>query len=69
MGVGTALYAKGQDLSSVKNRYEDKNLSLDDMNALAASLGNLFGDRPVKAYVPEQSFDNGVLYINIVKKK
>lgn len=48
------------------SEYEGESLSLDQMKRIASLLTEQYGAGASKAYIPEQSFDENVLYINFV---
>ena len=58
-------YIEEKEISSLIKRYENKNLSLQDMKQLAAALTDKFTSRNLKAYIPKQSFAGRVMYINL----
>ena len=62
-------YVKEDELDSLTESYVNKTLSLYDMKELADAITQKFADKALKAYVPKQSFADGVMYINLVSEK
>lgn len=56
------------DIIRTTAEYEGKNLSLDQMKKLASLIAERHGADTLKAYIPEQSFDENTLYINFVSR-
>ena len=54
------------DLLDLVRNYERRYLSLGEMRTLADSITQQFSYKGVRAYVPQQSFAGGMMYINIV---
>ena len=56
-------------LSGIITDYTDRSLSFQDMKMLADDITKSLSSYGIKAYVPQQSFLNGVVYINIVSEE
>ena len=62
-------YVKEGELDSLTGLYVNNALSLYDMRQLANAITQTLADRELKAYVPKQSFADGVMYINLTSKE
>jgi hemolysin activation/secretion protein len=67
-GPGVKISDNDKTLAKLASGYENKALSLEDMKTLAGAITNKIADREIEAYIPRQSFDEGVMYIHVVKK-
>lgn len=57
---------KEDALVALTEASEDMELSLKDMKRLAATITQKIGVQEVRAYIPQQSFEAGTMYINII---
>ena len=58
-----------QELRRLIKDYENSLLSIEDMKKVATFVTQTFANEGLKAYVPKQSFDYGVMYINLISEK
>jgi hemolysin activation/secretion protein len=58
-----------EELLGLTKGYEKKPLSLKEMKALASAITSLVTRHKLKAYIPNQPFTNGVMYINLVSEE
>jgi hemolysin activation/secretion protein len=54
------------DITRTIAEYEGKDLSSAQMKKIASLITEQYGANTLRAYIPEQSFDGNILYINLV---
>jgi len=55
------------ELDKLASAYEDRGLSIEDMEKAAMSISRVLSDNQIKVYIPRQTFNNGLMYINVVR--
>lgn len=53
----------------ITDKYRGKALSLNEMKALAGEIKKKTPDLRIKVYIPEQTFQDDILYINIIPER
>lgn len=58
-----------KDIFGPLKAYENRRLSLAEMNKLAGEVAAIISDENVRVYIPQQSFSQKTLYINIIGRE
>lgn len=64
-----SVFRDGGAIEPLIAEYADREMSLEEMKGLAGKITGKLSADGIEAYIPEQSFRGGVLYINLRKNR